>query len=882
MGGLPGARRVLVLLVVLIASLPHGSTASTTFVVNTTADGEGPCTSDHCTLREAIQAANSLAGADVITFSIPGSGPHTIQLVADLPAIVDPLTVDGSSEPDFGGTPVIEVDGGLVSEPGAYASAFRISAGPSTIKNLAINDFAGGDGIVVAGFSPIDNVVIQGNFIGTDVTGQTDQGNFIGIGISGASNVLVGGDEPHERNVISGNYQGLYIGPGAGSGTRIQGNYIGTTVSGTQALGNEGDGIRLDGSQYLIGGTTAGTGNVIAANGAGISVVTTSSQDNVIQGNLIGVGSTRSALGNRNGIIIAAGPTRNIVGGSGAAANVIAHNDGIGILVQDATGNTFTTNSVHSNRQLGIDLIVSSFQGRTPNDMDDPDTGSNDLQNYPVIESAVYTGTMVTIGGRINTTPNSTQRLEFFANALCDPSGHGEGETFLGATDVSVGAEGDATFSVSYAAPAGAGGFITSTATNPSGSTSEFSNCFDAAGTPAQPTPTPTPTPTQPTPTPTPIPTATTSRSPSPSASPTTTGSPSPSPSPSGSPVPRCMWSRMASAANEGSPASLLGVTTLSDSRAWAVGYSADDRGQGRTLVERWNGSTWNRVSTPNHRGEHNELNDVEVAPNGDVWAVGHRSRLSMEAIVLRYNGSDWKLVRSPSPGVELTEFSAVDVTPNGTVYAVGSRWDRDRVYHSVIARRRAGRWKVIPKVGGTLLHDVVAVGNRNVWAVGQRVKDGVSRTFILHYDGERWTSVPSPNVNQRFHILRGVTAVGSHDLWAVGSYFGDRRRTQPLILHFDGSRWTVADVPDVAEDADLYAVSAAASDDAVAVGQGGGTDPRVILEWDGTTWTRVPHDDVETPQLWDVDLSPEGDAWVVGSNGSRPFDSYIDHRSCE
>ena len=865
MGGLLRAQRVLVLLVVLLASLPHGSTAATTFVVNTTADGDGPCTSDHCTLREAIQAANSLAGADVITFSIPGSGPHTIQLVADLPAIVEPVTIDGSSEPDFAGTPVIEVDGGLVSEPGAYANAFRISAGPSTIKNLAINDFAGGDGIVVGGFSPIDNVVIQGNFIGTDVTGQTDQGNFIGIGISGASNVLVGGDEPHERNVISGNYQGLYIGPGAGPGSRIQGNYIGTTASGTQALGNEGDGIRIDGSQYLIGGTTTGTGNVIAANGAGISVVTESSQDNMIQGNLIGVGSTRRALGNRNGVIIAAGPTRNLVGGSGAAANVIAHNDGIGILVQDATGNTFTANSIHSNQQLGIDLIVSSFQGRTPNDMDDLDTGSNDLQNYPVIESAVYSGTMVTIGGRINTTPNSTQRLEFFANAVCDSSGYGEGEMFLGATDVSVGADGDATFSVSFAAPAGAGGFITSTATNPSRSTSEFSNCFDAAGTAPQPTPTPTPT-------------ATTSRSPSPS--PTTTGSPSPSPS--GSPAPRCTWSRVAPAANEGSRGLLFGVTSVSDSLAWAVGYAADDRGQGRTLVERWNGSTWRRLSTPNHRGEHNELKDVDVAPNGDVWAVGNRSRLGMEAIVLRYDGRDWNLVRSPSPGVELTEFSAVDVTPNRTVYAVGSRWDRDRVYHSVIARRRAGRWKVIPKVGGTLLHDVVAVGNRNVWAVGQRIANGVSRTFIAHFNGERWKSVPSPNVNGRFHVLRGVTAAGPDDLWAVGSYYGDGRRSRPLILHFDGSRWSVADAPDLAGGVDLYAVSAAAPNDSVAVGQGGGTDPRVILEWDGTTWTRVPHDDVETPQLWDVDVSPEGDAWVVGSNGGRPFDSYIEHRSCE
>jgi hypothetical protein len=105
---------------------------------------------------------------------------------------------------------------------------------------------------------------------------------------------------------------------------------------------------------------------------------------------------------------------------------------GNGVEVVGGTGNAILGNAIFSNMLLGIDLNGQGFtagDGVTPNTPGGPHTGPNDLQNYPVLTSAV-TSDASTITGTLNSTPNSTFRLEFFANAAGDPSSHGEGETY--------------------------------------------------------------------------------------------------------------------------------------------------------------------------------------------------------------------------------------------------------------------------------------------------------------------------------------------------------------------------------------------------------------------------------------------------------------------
>jgi hypothetical protein len=167
--------------------------AQTTFTVSNTNDaGAG-------SLRQAILDANANPGADIIDFNINGVGPHTIQPVSALPSITDPVVIDGTSEPDFAGTPMVELDG---TNAGS-AEGLHLLGGTSTIRGLVINRFEL-NGIDIGAFTT--NNVIEGNYIGTDVTGTSALGNDgNGINIAESSGNMVGGLTAAARNVISGN-----------------------------------------------------------------------------------------------------------------------------------------------------------------------------------------------------------------------------------------------------------------------------------------------------------------------------------------------------------------------------------------------------------------------------------------------------------------------------------------------------------------------------------------------------------------------------------------------------------------------------------------------------------------------------------------------------
>jgi hypothetical protein len=116
--------------------------------------------------------------------------------------------------------------------------------------------------------------------------------------------------------------------------------------------------------------------------------------------------------------------------------------------------------------------------GVDPNDgPGDPDGGPNTLQNYPILSSAVSGGAVITITGVLTSTPNTPFHLEFFDNAVCDPSGYGEGETFLGSVVEATNGAGMVAFTTILTAAVPSGHAVTATATDPGGNTSEFSAC---------------------------------------------------------------------------------------------------------------------------------------------------------------------------------------------------------------------------------------------------------------------------------------------------------------------------------------------------------------------------------------------------------------------
>lgn len=270
----------------------------------------------------------------------------------------------------------------------------------------------------------------------------------------------------------------MFLNGSGATENQIQGNFIGTDVTGALALGNLGDGVFMVGgvSHNVIGGTVPGAGNVISANIRGV-VMGISPVDNRIEGNLIGTQADGvSPLGNeRDGIFITKGTPHNSIGRTDAGAgNTIAFNGEHGVVLRNATGITIRGNSIHSNTGLGIDLGGDEL---TPNDDGDADTGPNDLQNFPVVTAATTDATSITITGTLNSTSGTDFMVDFFSNSACDPFGHGEGELFLGSSLETTDGVGNVGFTVDFAATVPAGQFITATATNPAGSTSEFSAC---------------------------------------------------------------------------------------------------------------------------------------------------------------------------------------------------------------------------------------------------------------------------------------------------------------------------------------------------------------------------------------------------------------------
>jgi VCBS repeat-containing protein len=232
--------------------------------------------------RQALVDANANAGLDTITFDIAGSGIHTIVPTSVLPDITDPVIIDATSQPDYAGTPLIELNG-ISAGNNRAGLTLESGSGGSTIRGLAINRF-GGDGIHVTQSS---GNLIEYNFIGTDPGGHLALGNGgdgIQLYFNAANNVI-------RYNVISANARGISIGIGSTDNDNniIQANKIGTDVTGTVALGNTTAGITVGfGSiNTLIGGPEAGQGNVIAFNGIGIEFRQNSATGHAILGNSI-------------------------------------------------------------------------------------------------------------------------------------------------------------------------------------------------------------------------------------------------------------------------------------------------------------------------------------------------------------------------------------------------------------------------------------------------------------------------------------------------------------------------------------------------------------------------------------------------------------------
>ncbi|NNF39023.1 MAG: CSLREA domain-containing protein, partial [Gemmatimonadetes bacterium] len=340
---------------VLLALLASGAPAQT-FTVNTTSDADdGACTVVHCSLREAIQEANAVVDG-VVAFDIAGPGPHTIRPLGLLPDVVGPLTIDGTTEPGYLGTPLIELDGSLAGA----VHGLNVAGPDNVIRGLAVNRFAFA-GLYLG--TQATRTVVEGCFIGTDVTGTVDRGNGqAGVVIEGSSDHRIGGSTPAERNIISGNTEGVTIVGVLATYNQITGNYIGTDVTGTSAIPN-GIGVLLLAPDNWVGGSAPGQGNVIAGNdGNGVTIGASDAQRNVVAGNLIGLRALGDqALPNDVGVFVLNVPN-NVIGGTTPGDRNVISGNREGVTLWDAGA---TMNHVIGN-YIGTDAAGTSA---VPNDL---------------------------------------------------------------------------------------------------------------------------------------------------------------------------------------------------------------------------------------------------------------------------------------------------------------------------------------------------------------------------------------------------------------------------------------------------------------------------------------------------------------------------------
>jgi hypothetical protein len=257
----------------------------------------------------------------------------------------------------------------------------------------------------------------------------------------------------------------------------------------------------------------------------------------------------------------------------------------------------------------------------------------------------------------------------------------------------------------------------------------------------------------------------------------------------------------------------------------WAVGYlNTGSMGTYKTLILHWDGAAWTHVLSPNVGDGDNSLWGVWASAEDDAWAVGNfQNYESGGSLIMHWDGVQWSVVPSPTFEYQCFLFKVVALAPDN-IWAVGSVFGGPNITH---------------------------------------------RTLVLHYDGQTWSVVPSPNVSNNHHDLLGVWANSPADMWAVGEYIGNDGWNRNLTMHWDGVSWSIVNTPSVGEYGNRLAnVHGTSANDVWAVGYYNTGRATLALHWDGVQWNVVPTPNWEGMKYQDligvVALSPTN-VWAVG-----------------
>lgn len=333
----------------------------------------------------------------------------------------------------------------------------------------------------------------------------------------------------------------------------------------------------------------------------------------------------------------------------------------------------------------------------------------------------------------------------------------------------------------------------------------------------------------------------------------------------------------------------LSAVDAASADDVWAVGTSHEDETyRMRSLILHWDGQTWSRVSSPDVGG----LTDVAAVTEDAAWAMGGEE-------ILRWDGASWEV--SPNPAPPGAALSSIDASGPDDAWVVGMRhgaeWvdqygDRNVGYDTLTMHWDGNAWTIVPSPNAAPRHNfveaVLALSPTDAWVVGYSQEGNHPRTLTMHWDGSAWTLVPSPDPGNDFNVLWGTGTDGADGVWALGHYGYDEPNSHVMALYmrWTGGEWEVVPAPsgDPLHQTPT-ALSGAAPDDVWAVGSEP-TSSFLVAHWDGSTWSsnqaEIPAASAESAALADVATISTKDAWAVGRyvRYPEPSDQMVSSRT--
>ena len=362
-----------------------------------------------------------------------------------------------------------------------------------------------------------------------------------------------------------------------------------------------------------------------------------------------------------------------------------------------------------------------------------------------------------------------------------------------------------------------------------------------------------------------------------------------------------CGWN-IVSSPNSNLQNNLLGgIAVVAADDIWAVGTASRTTfAAGNPLIERWDGAAWAIVPAPQQPGTVVSLGAVSAFASNDVWAVGsvQRGNGPSKTFTEHWDGQQWSIVPSPSlPRIGAYQadngLGGVVAIASNDVWAVGSA-STIISGEALILHWDGTSWKIVPNPGAdprfydANLAAVTAVSANDVWAVGQKTTTE-EHNMIQHWNGTKWSIIPSPAFNTNVDFMLGVSAISATDIWAVGSFTIPNAEGSPYqnaTMHWDGTRWSIVATPQPSANLDiLTSVEAISANDVWAVGlfqAASGYEAPLTVHWDGAIWSVVPSPAGSgSSELLGVAAVSSTDVWSVGET-SNARKTLIEHLTCQ